>query len=102
MNRRADEFARDVARQLCVGVERDDVTDVFQERVVRRVYDEARIAGAAEQPVELLEFAALAFPTHPTVLAGIPLTTTMEEVKTIVAMPAVERVYAALRDREQV
>src|SRR5689334_20183698 len=102
MNSGADELARDVARQLRVGVERDYVTNVFQQRIVGGAHKEARVVCAPQQSVELLELAAFAFPTHPAILARVPLSPAMEEMKAIVAMPAIERVDAALRDREQI
>src|SRR5690242_12256595 len=102
MNGGADEFARNVAWQLRVGVERDHVTNTFQQRIVGSADEETRVARTAQQSIELFELATLSFPPHPTVLARIPLPPPVEEMKTIVAMTAIECVDAALRDREEV
>src|SRR5262249_28469256 len=54
----------DFARQLGVGVERDHVAHA-REQLARRGYQgEARIFGAAQEPIQLLELAAFAFPTE--------------------------------------
>ena len=48
------------------------------------------VRGAAQQPVELLDLAALALPAHPHTLAGVPLARPMEEVETIAEAVVVE------------
>jgi hypothetical protein len=79
----ADEAARGVARQLRVGVERDDVTDVGEQSGVGRRDDETRIARAAQQAVELLQLAALALPAHPLPLARVPQPLAVEKVEAL-------------------
>ena len=69
----ADQLARDAARQPGVAVERDAVLDVGQDRQIADRDREARVGGAAQQPVELLDLAALALPPHPQALSGVPL-----------------------------
>ena len=101
VNRGADELARDVAWKLRVRVECDHVTDRLQQCVVRSAHDEARVLRAAKQPVKLFELAAFALPAHPFVLALVPLSFSVKEVKALVAVAAVQRIDAALRDREE-
>ena len=67
----ADQPADRVARQPGVGVERDDVADAVGHRW--RLPAEAQEAGvgrAAQQPVQLMQLAALAFPADPPRLAA--------------------------------
>jgi hypothetical protein len=64
----ADQRARGVARQRRVAVERDAVAHRRQYRCVADVDDEARVLGAAQQAIELLDLPALALPAHPQAL----------------------------------
>ena len=69
----ADQPVHRVARQPGVGVERDDVADAGGHR--RRLPAEVQEAGvgrAAQQPVQFVQLAALAFPADPPRLAGVP------------------------------
>ena len=97
VRQRADEPPPGFHRQLCVGVEGEDVTDRRQERRLAVLHHEAGVGRAAQQAVELGELAALSFGAHPPVLAGVPLTRAMEEEKAIGPMPGVEVVDAATR-----
>ena len=66
MRHLADQPPHRVARQPRVGVERDDVADVGGHRgrdAIER--DEGGVVGAAQQPVQLVQLAALAFPADP-------------------------------------
>ena len=86
-----------------VGVERDAVADVGQDREVADLDGEARVGGAAQQAVELLDLAALALPPHPPPLGRVPLTQAMEQeeaVGTAVAVLVVERLDAGARGLE--
>ena len=90
----ADQLAGDAARQPGVAVERDAVLDVRQDRQVADRYREARVGGAAQEPVELLDLAALALPPHPQPFAGVPLPQSMKQEETVGAIggvPGVER-----------
>ncbi len=69
MTHLADETQRRVARQSRVGIERDDVADPVGHAVVRR--EERRVGRAAQQPVQLVQLAALAFAAHPRALRAI-------------------------------
>ena len=65
-----------------------------QDRQVADRYGEARVGGAAQQPVELLDLAALALPPHPQPFAGVPLPQAMEQEEAVGAVggvPGVER-----------
>ena len=90
----ADQLAGDPARQPGVAVERDAVLDVRQDRQIADRYGEARVGGATQEPVELLDLAALALPPHPQPFAGVPLPQAMkqeEPVSAIGGVPGVER-----------
>ncbi len=101
MNRGADQFASDVARQLSIRIERDHVTNCLQQRVIGSAHDEARISSAAQESIEFFELASLSFPTHPFVLAGVPLSPAMKEMKAAVAVTSIQCVDTALSDCEQ-
>ena len=81
-----------------IGVERDDVADAGG-RSGRRgkgrgaVTDEGRIGRAAEQPVQLMQLAALAFPSDPPRLPWIPDPPAMQQEE---ARPAGCRSIAAI------
>jgi hypothetical protein len=79
----ANELPRDVARQASITVECDAVPHGRQHREVADVDRETGIGRTTQQAVELLDFAALALPSHPEAFARIPLTQTMEQEKTI-------------------
>src|SRR4051812_18411918 len=79
----ADEDARRVTRQPGVAVERDAIPDLRQNRPVADRQDETGIGRAAEEPVELLDLAALALPSHPEALAFVPLAQAMEQEEAI-------------------
>ena len=54
-------------------------------------HGEARVGGAAQQAVELLDLAALALPSHPQPFALVPLPQAMEQeepVRAAVRVPA--------------
>ncbi|EGF32457.1 hypothetical protein IMCC9480_2462 [Oxalobacteraceae bacterium IMCC9480] len=72
MRQRGDELARGIARQQRVGIERDHVAHLLQRRGVA---DDARKRGsaaAAQEMVQVAQFAALAFESHPDLLVRIP------------------------------
>ena len=73
----ADELPRDVAGPASIAVECDAVPHRRQHREVADVERETGIRRSTQQPIELLDFAALALPSHPEAFARIPLTHTM-------------------------
>ena len=76
---RPDHLARRIARQLRVGVERDDVADLRQTRSCRRRSAAKRSCGAAQQRVELRQLAALALVAHPDAFLRVPAPRAVEE-----------------------
>ncbi len=73
-----------VARQPGVGIERDDVADAGGH--VRRLpveVQEARVGRAAQQPVQFVQLAALAFPADPARLAGVPDALAMQQQEAV-------------------
>ena len=76
----ADEPDHRVARGAGIGVQRHDVDDVLRQRRVQR--HEGRVAVAAQQEVELVQFAALALPAHPALLRGIVETMAVQKMET--------------------
>ena len=83
MNRRADQAMRGLARQLGVGIERDDVTNLCQQFGAGGGHDEAGVGGAAQELIELAQLAALSFPANPLVFRLAPLAATMKIVEAI-------------------
>src|SRR4029079_491763 len=75
----ADETPGRVARQSRVRVERDAVADRGEHADITDLDREAGVGGAAQQPIEFFDLAALAFPAHPRVLAFVPLARAMEQ-----------------------
>jgi hypothetical protein len=99
----ADELSGHAPGQPRVAVERDAVPDLRQHGQIADDGGEARVGGAAQQPIELLDLAALAFPSHPSTFAGVPLPQAMEEEEPVgatVRVPGVERGNARLRRRQ--
>ena len=88
----ADELPRRIARQAGVGVEGDAVAHAGEDAGVTRLDGEARVRRPAQQPVELLELAALALPAHPDAFARVPLPDPVEEVEAVVPALRVARV----------
>src|SRR4029079_7804080 len=79
----ADQLPRRVTRQPGVGVEGDAVAYVGQDRSIAHRQHEAGVGGATEQPVEFLDFSALALPSHPQAFALVPLAVEMIHNKTL-------------------
>ena len=77
------------------------VLDRGQHRQVAVADGEARVGRAAQQPVELRELAALALPSHPSPLAGVPAAIAMKEEEAARPVPLVELVDPPLRGVEQ-
>ena len=66
---------------------------------------EARVGRAAHQPVELLELAALPFPSHPHALFGVPEPASMKKEKTgvliLVRVAIIQLLHTSDRDVQQ-
>ena len=80
----ADEFARRIARQLRIGVQR---YHVFNGREDRAIPDDERkaVPGAtAQQRIQVGELAALALVTHPQPVLGVPAPRAMEEEEEVI------------------
>src|SRR5262245_2005728 len=88
----ADQFSRRVARQPGVGVECDAVADAWQHVEIADVHGKARIGRSAQQPIELLDFPAFAFPSHPQPFALVPLTSSMEQKKSAARLARVSTI----------
>ena len=96
----ADQALRRIARQTRVRVERDAVADGRQQLQFADLRREGGVGGAAQQPVELFDLAALPLPADPRVLAYVPLPIAMkqeEPVGVAHAELAVERFHARPR-----
>src|SRR5581483_10345717 len=81
MGHLADQPLDGIARQSCIGIERDDVADAG--RQVRRGVEERRVGRPAQQAVELVQLAALALPSHPAALGAVPDAAPVQQVETI-------------------
>ena len=92
MKRDADQGLGGVARQLRVGIERDAVPHVGQNRQVARGVSKSGVAGAAKQAVELLDLPPLALPSHPHPFLLVPLAIAMEQVEAAAAVAGVAMV----------
>ena len=82
MSHLADEPLDRVAWQARVGVEGDDKADIGGQRA-RGAVDERRVAGTAQQAIELMELAALALPSHPDALRFVPDAAPMQQQEAI-------------------
>src|SRR5207249_3909218 len=88
----ADELARGLARQPRVAVERDAIAHFREDAQLADLHLEARVGGAAQEAVELLDLPALALPAHPGALAGVPLADAVEEEEAVLVLGGVAEV----------
>ncbi len=79
----ADQFLGCVPGQAGVGVEREAVAHARQHLQLADLHQERRLRVAPQQPGELLDLAALAFPAHPDPLARIPAPLAVKEEEPI-------------------
>ena len=103
VKRDADERFRGIARQPRVAVERDAIADRRKHRQIADDVDEARVRGAAQEPVELFELAALPLPSHPALFALVPAALAMKEIEEVVPaarMPVVQGLHAGAGGRQ--
>src|SRR6185295_16771581 len=89
VKRDADQGLGGVARQLRVGIERDAVPHVRENRQVASGVSKSGVAGAAKQAVELLDLPPLALPSHPHPFLLVPLPIAMEQVEAAAAVAGV-------------
>ena len=69
----ADQPVDRIAWQPGVGVERKDVADATGYGLCQSDdVEKTGVGSAAQQPVQLMQLAALAFPTDPACFAGVP------------------------------
>ena len=87
MRHLADQPAHRVARQPRVGVERDDVADAGGHDAGGCAVDvdERRVGRAAQQPVQLVQLAALALPADPPSFAFVPDPPAMQQQEAVAA-----------------
>ena len=100
----ADEGLRGVARQLGVGVQGDHVLHRAERVDVADDAQEAAVAVAAQQRVEVGQLAALALVAHPALFAGVPAARTVKQEKAIrldAGVALVEPLDAPLREPQQ-
>ena len=71
MGQRAHQLPRGVARQVRVGIERDDITHAGQDRGLADHLRETALR-AAERRIQIGQLAAFALVTHPHTLLGVP------------------------------
>src|SRR4029079_3831301 len=101
----ADQLSGGVSWEARVAVEGDAVVDVRENGEIAPRHREAGVARAAEEPVELLDLAALALPSHPAALALVPQPLPVEQIEAVVpaaGVTLVERVdpfHRGLDDR---
>ena len=72
MRHRCRELTGGVARQLGVGIERDDVIDFGQNAGPSDNFGKAIAATAPQEGIELREFSPFAFGAHPQALSRVP------------------------------
>ena len=106
----ADELPRRIARQLRIGVQGDDVLHAGQDRGVtddeRKTLPRIIACIAAQQRIQVSQFAALAFITHPDAFLRVPSPRAVEQVEMIaparfIAVFPVQLVYARARQLHQ-
>ncbi len=84
MRQRSDKLTGGIARQLGVGVERDDIFDGGQNCGLADDLGKAFPTTAAEKGVKFRELSALAFVTHPQAFSGVPAARAMKQEKKVV------------------
>ena len=83
MSHLADQPQSGIARQPGVGIQREHITNARRHGRGRTVEGhERRIGRAAQQAIELVQLAALAFPAHPALLRGIEHPPAMQHQET--------------------
>jgi hypothetical protein len=104
MSHVTDKCAGCVAGQLRVGVQGDDVPDRRQDRGISDTIRECSLLPSPQQGIELFQFAALAFISHPHPFAGVPHpgpVKQIEDARPVLAVGLVEGLDSRARAREQ-
>ena len=84
MRELADQTPHRLARQSRIRIERDDVAHTGRDEGRLTVdADEGGIRGAAQQSVQLVQLAPLAFPAHPLPLSFAPHATAVKQVEAL-------------------
>ncbi len=78
-----DQLPGGVPGEPGVGVEGDAVAHAGEDRELADLHREARVGRAAQEPVQLLELAALPLPPHPHALSRVPLARPVEQEEPI-------------------
>src|SRR4051812_30369887 len=93
MRHRADKAGRGVARQLRVGIECDHITNFTQYGEIANLHGEA-VKPATKVLIEVEQFAALSFPSHPPSFQRIEHAVAVEHVERRAISSPVMRVQA--------
>ena len=88
MRQLSHEPPRRVAGEFGVGIKGQDETNGFRKPSADD--DKGRIKGTAEQAVQFVELATLAFPAHPFVLLRIPLPRAVQQQESVRAVAQIE------------
>src|SRR5688500_5904308 len=78
-------LARTIARQLGIGIERDDVTNPYKNRDVAHQQRKAPFPLSSQQGIQVSKSAAFAFITHPALFNRIPAPWPVKQEKSITA-----------------
>ena len=86
----ADHLRNCPAQQPGIGVQRDDIPEVFRKRGA----DDGKtgITSTAQQPIKFSQLAAFAFPPHPDAFGRVPQAATMQKEKTVAVIRRIKRV----------
>src|SRR5471030_1220091 len=96
MRHLADKPLGSASREPSVGIERDDITYVFGDLREHPVQiQETCVVRTAQQPVQFMQLAALAFPTHPLALGGVPQASAVQQQEKRWPILGVARVKSA-------
>ncbi len=74
-----DELLRRLARELRIGIQRDDILDVAQHGRVPDNHGKRIASGPPQQGIQIRQFSALALMTHPGTLAPVPAARAMKK-----------------------
>ena len=88
MRQFSNKSARRITWKFCVGIKRYDKPDRLREPAADD--HESCVSRTAQQAVQFIELAALAFPAHPYVLLGIPFPCPVQENEAVGVMARVE------------
>src|SRR5215813_11832216 len=89
MGHRAHHLTRRTARQLSVGVERNNVLDALQNCGLTDDTREELGSAPAQQTIHVCQLSPLSFKSHPQPFARIPLTRTVHQEEVPLLMAAI-------------